>query len=65
MPGKRRETMEIREMLRRFQQGQSNRSIANDLGLHRLTHQARMVVITGTSFRAHRPKKEVAFVATP
>jgi hypothetical protein len=28
MPGKTKETTEIREMLRRFQQGQSNRSIA-------------------------------------
>jgi transposase len=37
MAGKRKESMEIREMLRRFQQGQSNRSIANDLGLDRKT----------------------------
>jgi len=37
MPGKRKETMEIREMLRRFQQGQSNRSIARDLGVNRKT----------------------------
>jgi transposase len=37
MPGKRKETMDIREMLRRFQQGQSNRSIAKDLGIDRKT----------------------------
>jgi transposase len=37
MPGKRKETMEIREMLRRFQEGQSNRSIAKDLGINRKT----------------------------
>jgi transposase len=37
MPGKRKETMEIREMLRRFQQGQSNRSIARDLSVNRKT----------------------------
>lgn len=35
MPGKTKETMEIREMLRRFQQGQSNRSIARDLRINR------------------------------
>jgi DNA replication protein DnaC len=29
-------------------------------GLDRLTHQAQVVVITGTSFRAHGPRKEVA-----
>ena len=29
-------------------------------GLDRLTHQAQSVVITGTSFRAHGPKREVA-----
>jgi DNA replication protein DnaC len=29
-------------------------------GLDRLTHQAHVVVITGTSFRAHGPRKEVA-----
>jgi DNA replication protein DnaC len=29
-------------------------------GLDRLTHQAQIVVITGTSFRAHGPRKEVA-----
>jgi transposase len=37
MPGKRKETMDIREMLRRFQQGQSNRAIAKDLGINRKT----------------------------
>ena len=37
MPGKRKETMEIREMLRRFQQGQSNRHVARDLGVNRKT----------------------------
>ncbi|MGD2148299.1 MAG: IS21 family transposase [Anaerolineae bacterium] len=37
MPGKTKGTMEIREMLRRFQQGQSNRSIARDLGINRKT----------------------------
>ena len=34
-------------------------------GLDRLTHQAQVVVITGTSFRAHGPKKEVAIEPTP
>ena len=29
-------------------------------GLDRLTHQAQVVVITGTSFRAHGPRKELA-----
>jgi DNA replication protein DnaC len=33
-------------------------------GLDRLTHQAQVVVITGTSFRAHGPKKEVAIEST-
>ena len=37
MPGKTKETMDIREMLRRFQQGQSNRSIAKDLRMNRKT----------------------------
>ncbi len=32
-------------------------------GLDRLTHKAQSVVITGTSFRAHGPKKEVAIGA--
>jgi DNA replication protein DnaC len=34
-------------------------------GLDRLTHQAQVVVITGTSFRAHGPKKEVPIEPTP
>jgi len=34
-------------------------------GLDRLTHQAQVVVITGTSFRAQGLKKEVAIEATP
>jgi DNA replication protein DnaC len=34
-------------------------------GLDRLTHQAQVVVITGTSFRAHGPRKEVAIASTP
>jgi DNA replication protein DnaC len=34
-------------------------------GLDRLTHQAQVVVMTGTSFRAHGPKKEVAIESTP
>jgi len=34
-------------------------------GLDRLTHQAQVVVITGTSFRAQGPKKEVAVESTP
>jgi DNA replication protein DnaC len=34
-------------------------------GLDRLTHQAQVVVITGSSFRAHGPKKEVAIESTP
>jgi len=33
-------------------------------GLDRLTHQAQIVVITGTSFRAHGPRKEVAIEST-
>jgi DNA replication protein DnaC len=33
-------------------------------GLDRLTHQAQTVVITGTSFRAHGPKKEVTIDST-
>lgn len=37
MPGKRKETMEIREMLRRFQQGQSNRQIARVMRVNRKT----------------------------
>jgi len=34
-------------------------------GLDRLTHHAQVVVITGTSFRAHGPKKELAIEPTP
>jgi len=34
-------------------------------GLDRLTHRAQIVVITGTSFRAHGPRKEVATESTP
>jgi len=34
-------------------------------GLDRLTHQAQVVVITGTSFRAHGPKEEVTIAPTP
>jgi DNA replication protein DnaC len=34
-------------------------------GLDRLTHQAQIVVITGTSFRAHGPRKEVAIEPMP
>ena len=34
-------------------------------GLDRLTHQAQVAVITGTSFRAHGPKKEVATASAP
>jgi DNA replication protein DnaC len=34
-------------------------------GLDRLTHQAQVVVITGTSFRAQGLKKEVAIESTP
>jgi DNA replication protein DnaC len=34
-------------------------------GLDRLTHQAQIVVITGTSFRAHGPRKEVATESAP
>lgn len=37
MLGKTKETMEIREMLRRFHQAQSNRGIARDLGINRKT----------------------------
>ena len=33
MPGKRKETMDIREMLRHLQRGQSNRAVANALGI--------------------------------
>lgn len=34
MPGKTKETMEIREMLRRFQQGKSKRSVATKIMSH-------------------------------
>ncbi len=37
MPGKRKEIVDIREMLRRFQQGQSDRAIARDLQVDRKT----------------------------
>ena len=37
MPGKRKEIMDVREMLRRFQQGQSNRAISHDMGIDRKT----------------------------
>ncbi len=37
MPGKRKETVDIREMLRRFQQGQSDRAIARELQIDRKT----------------------------
>ena len=37
MPGKRKETVDIREMLRRFQQGQSDRAIARDMRIDRKT----------------------------
>jgi DNA replication protein DnaC len=34
-------------------------------GLDRLTHRAQVVVITGTSFRAHGPRKAVVIESTP
>jgi len=37
MPGKRKETVDIREMLRRFRQGQSDRAIARDMRIDRKT----------------------------
>ncbi len=37
MPGKRKETMDIREMLRHLQRGQSNRAVAKALGIDRKT----------------------------
>lgn len=37
MPGKRKGTMDIREMLRRIRQGQSNRAIAKDMSVDRKT----------------------------
>jgi transposase len=37
MPGNRKETMDIREMLRRLQKGQSERAIASQMGVNRKT----------------------------
>ena len=37
MPGKRKETMELREMLRHLQRGQSDRAVAEALGIDRKT----------------------------
>ena len=37
MAGKRKETMDIREMLRHLQRGQSNRAVAKALGIDRKT----------------------------
>jgi FixJ family two-component response regulator len=37
MPGKRKETMDIREMLRHMRRGQSNRAVARALGIDRKT----------------------------
>ena len=37
MPGKRKETMDIREMLRHLRQGQSNRAVAEAVGIDRKT----------------------------
>ena len=37
MPGKRKETMDIREMLRHLRRGQSNRAVAKALGIDRKT----------------------------
>ena len=37
MPGKRKETMDIREMLRHLRRGQSNRAVAEALGINRKT----------------------------
>jgi transposase len=37
MPGKRKETMDIREMLRHLRRGQSNRAVAEALGIDRKT----------------------------
>ena len=37
MPGKRKETMDIREILRRLRAGQSNRAIAQAMGINRKT----------------------------
>jgi transposase len=37
MPGKRKETMDIREILRRLRQGESNRAVADAMRIHRKT----------------------------
>ena len=37
MPGKRKDTMDIREIVRRIRQGQSNRAIAKEIGIDRKT----------------------------
>ena len=37
MPGKRKETMDIREMLRHMRRGQSNRAVAEPMGIDRKT----------------------------
>ena len=37
MPGKRKETMDIREMLRHMRRGQSNRAVAEALEINRKT----------------------------
>ena len=37
MPGKRKETMDIREILMQLQQGQSNRAVERNTGIHRKT----------------------------
>ncbi len=37
MPGKRKETMDIREMLRHLRRGQSNRTVAKTMGMDRKT----------------------------
>ena len=37
MPGKRKDTVDIREILRRLRKGQSNRAVAKALGIDRKT----------------------------
>ncbi len=37
MPGRKMRTIDIRELVRRFQKNQSNRCIARELGIHRKT----------------------------
>ena len=37
MPGKRKDSMDIREILRRLRKGQSNRAVAKALGIDRKT----------------------------